>query len=400
MKVNVICSLQYFDNERPIKNSSALHVAAAKGSVPILKKLLGARAVLHLKNDLDLTALGVAISYAQMEAIEFLASVDDDRVCFETGSRKDPLGASVHNVNAIHMAAMNNNSALVEVLLHKHVPADLRDSDDATPLHYAAEANSASVVQTLLQSASEKGSDEVERMQRLKTSQWQLSALHVAVLHKNVQVIGHLLDWRADPAQRAQGLSPSQQLVSFNTLHLAVRGGRCDIIEMLLAARPQLVNSYELSVDSAADRSDQLDEEPDDEALPVDASQMRRTAYEQSMAQFYAESSAEVPTNTETPELADVPNSAGASSQQEERQTVGLTEPSQQKTQTELHATATPNSIHGKVQTALHMAVEQRDVSVIKLLLKSGADPSAWGIHGTPADLAQEDPTVIACFQS
>ena len=203
----------------------------------------------------DLTALGVAITYGNIDCIEFLVSVDDDRVAFETGVRKDPLGASLHNVSAVHMAAVVGNGRLLELLLARHLPYDLRDSDDATPLHYAAEGNSSVSAAVLLEAALEKGDKGVdntrrvwvERLLSMKTRQWQLTALHVAVLHKNCEVASLLVEWNADAAQRAVGLSAasgcSDSLVSFNTLHLAVRSGSTEISSMLLSAAPSLINS-------------------------------------------------------------------------------------------------------------------------------------------------------------
>ena len=77
IKVNVICSLAYGSNERPINNSSALHVAAAYGSTAILKKLLAARAVLHLKNDLVM-AFSLAFSLANHQRCHCKRRLGDD----------------------------------------------------------------------------------------------------------------------------------------------------------------------------------------------------------------------------------------------------------------------------------------------------------------------------------
>lgn len=105
-----------------------VHLATGANNVEALALLIRAGADVHAKNNDGVTALfAAAACYGRDDAGVMLASVDPD--------------LSVHAMegyHAIHIAAAKyNKTRMVEVMLQRGVPADIKDPEGRTPLFYA-----------------------------------------------------------------------------------------------------------------------------------------------------------------------------------------------------------------------------------------------------------------------
>lgn len=115
-------------DSRDEHGNGLVHLATGANNVEALALLIRAGADVHAKNNDGVTALfAAAACYGLDEAGVMLASVDPD--------------LSVHAMegyHAIHIAAAKyNKTRMVEVMLQRGVPADIKDPEGRTPLFYA-----------------------------------------------------------------------------------------------------------------------------------------------------------------------------------------------------------------------------------------------------------------------
>ncbi|KAK2835799.1 hypothetical protein Q5P01_016283 [Channa striata] len=254
--------------------TSALHLAAHGGSVPIVETLLekginpnipgpGAQTPLHLaalSNRSNLVGLlvkaGAQVNAAAHDGLTplHLASQQShtDTVIQLLQAKADPgikdrLGrtalhwaASSHEQSCVvdlllsanadpntsdndkrtplHLAAMDGKlDAVVSLVSHK-AKGGAKDMDGSTPLHYAAAGGHASVISALLQSLNNKGIEE--------RNAWRKTPLHVAAEKGHDSVAVLLLEAGA----KINTTDHSKD----TPLHCAARGGHQEVVKMLL----------------------------------------------------------------------------------------------------------------------------------------------------------------------
>lgn len=105
-----------------------VHLATGADNVEALALLIRAGADVHARNDDGITPLfAAAACYGIDEAGVLLASADPDLSAHE-----------MKGFHAIHMAATKyNKTRMIEVMLQRGVPADIKDPEGRTPLFYA-----------------------------------------------------------------------------------------------------------------------------------------------------------------------------------------------------------------------------------------------------------------------
>jgi len=127
-----------------------------------------------------------------------------------------PTTRNEDGVPAIGMAALQEDSTLVTLLLRSGAPADERDMDGATSLMRASAWNRLETVRTLLASGADVNA----------TANCGWTSLHHAANHNNGEIIRLLIEAGANVhARRADGVSP---------LHLALSQGYAEAARELL----------------------------------------------------------------------------------------------------------------------------------------------------------------------
>jgi ankyrin repeat protein len=116
-------------------------------------------------------------------------------------------------------------------------------------MHYAAERGSIDALDGLAKAvadlAGHRAPEVLRQLLAAQTLQWRLSPLHVALMHKHAGTARKLIELKANPALRAVGVSADGAGVSYNALHLAVRGAQAGLVSTVLEAAPSLVDSHE-----------------------------------------------------------------------------------------------------------------------------------------------------------
>jgi ankyrin repeat protein len=116
-------------------------------------------------------------------------------------------------------------------------------------MHYACERGSDDALEALATAvrdlAGHRAPEVLRQLVAAQTLQWRLSPLHVALMHKHTSTVRKLLALNANPALRAVGVAVDGSGVSFNALHLAVRGSLAETVQVVLEAAPTLVDSHE-----------------------------------------------------------------------------------------------------------------------------------------------------------
>jgi ankyrin repeat protein len=131
-------------------------------------------------------------------------------------SGDDPAAWAVDGFSALHLASFFGRTAVVRLLLDRHVPVDRpsRNGMRVTPLHSAAAGGHAGIAALLLAA----GADPNARQH----GGW--TPLHAAAQQGNATLVRSLLEHGADPAaENAEGLTPRD---------LAVAGGQEEVIAL------------------------------------------------------------------------------------------------------------------------------------------------------------------------
>ncbi|KAF3393739.1 putative ankyrin repeat protein [Penicillium rolfsii] len=200
--------------------------------------------------------------------LEFLKNEAKVSACTQAmlASKMDYWNDTETHMTALHVAAHFGLGLLMAVLLDGEHNLDLRDVNDRTPLHYAAENGHQDVVKLLL----DKGADS-----NIKDNYRSLTPLHYAVENGNWEVLKLLLEYGANPNIEGNGFynqtplydaveKDNQEMVkllldkgadpnimgksffSRTALHYAVENGYLEMVKLLLnkGADPQIQDSY------------------------------------------------------------------------------------------------------------------------------------------------------------
>jgi ankyrin repeat protein len=123
---------------------TALHCAAFRGQVKVVQHLLAVGAHRDVLDNRGFTPLHHAAighfilktSNAGVTRFQELPNIHVTKALLDQGS--DAFVASEEGVTALHLAASNNNAAVVEALLAVRVTVSSATSEGWTPLHYAS----------------------------------------------------------------------------------------------------------------------------------------------------------------------------------------------------------------------------------------------------------------------
>lgn len=112
-------------NQRDAVGRTALHWAAASGSMELIHYLLENKARINATDRLGWTPLTMAALYGHDAAVRFLLSRGAD--AFRTDTQK---------ATALHYACSQGHEAVVQALLTRGARVDAEDANKSTPLHY------------------------------------------------------------------------------------------------------------------------------------------------------------------------------------------------------------------------------------------------------------------------
>ena len=190
---------------------SLLQTAAKRGFVRLLRELLLVGVSLQPEYLFGMSPLSLAVQGGHGETV---------RVLLEHGTL--PLEAAAQHsyaqTTALHVAARNGNTTLLEMLLDAGAPVDIPDSSSETPLHAAARENQPGAAAFLLG----RGADVDKRSSELK-----FTPLHYAAEYGGTAVATLLLEHGAEVDARSSG--------EVTPLHKAAENGRADMVRFLLA---------------------------------------------------------------------------------------------------------------------------------------------------------------------
>ncbi|KAL2865209.1 ankyrin repeat domain-containing protein [Aspergillus lucknowensis] len=224
-----------------------LHIATARGSVEILKRLLNHGADPYMADSSGWTPLHLAVRYGQADVVAALLQVVRWE---EYQSRVSP--AIAQGVTPIHIGILSGEMAIIRLLLRHGWPVDARCARGSTALHHASMSDQLDTVRVLLQ----QGADPLVRDQE------QMTPLLLAAEAGHVQVMQQLLLREKDiqrhlPALAARKLPPAyeQILVPFllkqhrdglnelvdgrTVLHQAAQCGHTTIAKLMLQSGAQ-----------------------------------------------------------------------------------------------------------------------------------------------------------------
>ncbi len=212
----------YKDN----KNWTALHVAANRGHVEVVRALLGANAASDAWDSKGRTALHLAANQGHVEVVRELLSLNNQTLLL--------MADDYYTHSALHLAALKGHLECVQALLEVKNPylLCLQDKDGHTALHVAAWGGHVKVIQELLRE--EDASLLTQRDQKGHT------ALHVAALKGNLECVKALL------GVRNIYLLLNQDNSGHTALHLAAWQGHDKVVQELLGVNnPYLPRSQD-----------------------------------------------------------------------------------------------------------------------------------------------------------
>ncbi|XP_069313178.1 NF-kappa-B inhibitor beta isoform X1 [Eulemur rufifrons] len=205
---------------------TALHLAVIHQHEPFLDFLLGFSAgteYLDLQNDLGQTALHLAAILGEASAVEKL---------YAAGSRLCVAERGGHT--ALHLACRVGAHACARALLQPRPrrPREALDTYLAQDPDHTPDADHTPVVlypESDLEKEEEEESEEDWKLQLEAENYDGHTPLHVAVIHKDAEMVGLLREAGAD-------LNKPEPTCGRSPLHLAVEAQAADVLELLLRA--------------------------------------------------------------------------------------------------------------------------------------------------------------------
>lgn len=193
-----------------ILGETPLMYAVRRGQVDQVKALIDAGAAVNLKKKNGASALSLAATSPRSsceEIVQLLITAGAD-----VGAT-DSAGGT-----ALHMAAMNNMTGMLEKLLSVGARANARDYKRSTPLHYAAKYDSPETVRLLASRGADINAKHCTGM----------TALEIAICHNYHKTIAAFLESGAGRLYQDSGL-----------LHLAARYGDTKTFRILTSFEPR-----------------------------------------------------------------------------------------------------------------------------------------------------------------
>ncbi|XP_078285318.1 ankyrin-1-like isoform X2 [Rhinoraja longicauda] len=216
------------------KGNTALHIAALAGQEQVVKELVDYGANINAQSQKGFTPLYMAAQENHLDVVKFLLENGaNQNVATEDGFT--PLAVALQQghenvvailinygtkgkvcLPALHIAARNDDTRTVAVLLQNDPNPDVLSKTGFTPLHIAAHYENLNVAHMLLTRGANVNF----------TPKNGITALHIAARRGNTNMVRFLLDREAQiDARTKDELTP---------LHCAARNGHVQIAEILL----------------------------------------------------------------------------------------------------------------------------------------------------------------------
>lgn len=148
---------------RNSRGQTALHLAVARGALPLTKQLLDRGADIDAKDQYQYTPLHTAVQNHRVLTFLALAQRGADLTCVD-----------INGSNLAHWAANENDLELLRVMKAVKVPLNARNNFGLSPLHMAAQGNAAEAYWFLV----DEGLDPGEKSKEQKTALEELERLH------------------------------------------------------------------------------------------------------------------------------------------------------------------------------------------------------------------------------
>lgn len=254
-------------NDRNVSSGTILHLAAEHGQVSVINFLLSQGAKLNLRDGLGCTALHKASENGHTAAVVTLIRAGADIYARDQASKtpQHPAAQNGHEnivrtlvkeerrsfknqTTFLHMAAIDDDSVLAEILLRNGASVDTRDGQKKTALHHAVSRGYEKTAAVLLQAGAQVDSGIIEaafELNRkpvlcllLKNSKTAMSRNEVkSILFKAVQrnldgIVAALIDSGAD-------INVGNDL-GYTPLLLAVELGNFEVFKVLVSNKAQL----------------------------------------------------------------------------------------------------------------------------------------------------------------
>ncbi|KAJ5882525.1 ankyrin [Penicillium soppii] len=201
---------------RTIENDTALTLATFGGHIAIVDCLLSHGADIHAKDSKDWTSFHLAASEGHLKILQRLLKRDLEILELRT-SEDD---------TALTLATYEGHTAIVEYLISRGADIYAKDSDGRTAWHLSAVKGHSEIMMLLFQR--DKNLLETEDSN-------QTTALLLAGQFGRTSVANYLLSIGANIDARNSETDTA--------IHLAAESGSLDIVELILQARPDLLES-------------------------------------------------------------------------------------------------------------------------------------------------------------
>ncbi|XP_072665244.1 ankyrin repeat and death domain-containing protein 1A isoform X14 [Canis lupus baileyi] len=181
----------------PQEGNTALHLAASRGHLAVLQRLVDIRLDLEEQNTKGLTALHAAAEGVHVDCVQLL---------LEAGSSVNAL--TQKKQSCLHYAALGGSEDVARALIHAGGQTNVADHQGASPMHLAVKHNFPALVQLLIDAGSDLDA----------TDNRQQTPLHLAAEHARQDIAEMLLIARVNLNLRdKERLQPMLQA----TLHLS-----------------------------------------------------------------------------------------------------------------------------------------------------------------------------------
>ncbi|CAB3983026.1 serine threonine- phosphatase 6 regulatory ankyrin repeat subunit A-like [Paramuricea clavata] len=207
-------------NQANAEGETCAHIAAAKGSVAVIKELLKLKDI-HMTEKFttgsNSTPLHLAASGGHTEVVQVL---------LQNGADATPMDK--HGMTAIHLAAKNGHTRVIEILKEK-IPLDYASPKTGlSAIHVAAQYGRTEVVREILRQA-DIGDIRSEATKTKKDDEYGYTPLHLAARSGNDQVVRLLLN---SPGVRVDTSTAQNRSLP---LHLASSSGHANVVSLLLS---------------------------------------------------------------------------------------------------------------------------------------------------------------------